>query len=437
MELPTRWFEMKPHPEHQRLKNSKARFAVVPAGRRAYKSELSKRRLIMSALNPYQRYQDARYFAAAPTRLQAKQIFWEDLRRLSPSEFILEESRSELWIRYITGATIHVAGLNVPQRMEGRGWDGGIIDELADCPPHTFEANIRPALADRGGWCWLIGVPNGRGWFYDIYSYARQGDDPEWDAFTWISADVLPDSEIQSARRSMDARTFKEEFEANFLSQSDRVYYAFGHDQNCHRLTYDPSRPLMIHLDFNIAPGVAAITQELFHPRDGHLCTCVIDEVYIEYDSHTEKVCQELASRWRRHENQILVFGDATGGAKTASSVIGSSWDLAKRCLLGHFGGRVKFCIPRENPKVKHRINAMNSRICSSDGKTSLLVDPVKAPHMVKDFEGVGWLPGTTGEIDKAKYPELTHLSDALGYGVHYLYPVDKTSKTEVRHTPL
>jgi hypothetical protein len=44
------------------------------------------------------------------------------------------------------------------------------------------------------------------------------------------------------------------------------------------------------------------------------------------------------------------------------------------------------------------RLNAVNSRLKSAAGDIRLMVDPVKAPHVVKDFEGVRLLEGGSGE---------------------------------------
>ena len=91
-----------------------------------------------------------RYFAAAPTREQAKRIWWNDLKALIRPRWKAKVSETDLYIRTTLGNEIWVIGLDKPQRMEGVPWDGGIIDEYADCKPGTFDANIRPA-----GRAWL------------------------------------------------------------------------------------------------------------------------------------------------------------------------------------------------------------------------------------------------------------------------------------------
>ncbi len=225
-----RWTHFRPHAEQLRLWNDEHRFRIIPAGRRSGKTELAKRHLARSLFRkstpgPH------RFFAAAPTRDQAKRIWWQDLNDLLKPAWKTIVSVSELRIRTVRGTEVWVIGLDKPMRMEGVSWDGGVIDEYADCKPGTFDAHIRPALADRQGWLWLIGVPDVDGpaqveyeRFYDI---AMSGSDPEWAAFHWASADILPADEIASAKRRMDSRLFEQEMLGKFILTGGRAFPRF------------------------------------------------------------------------------------------------------------------------------------------------------------------------------------------------------------------
>src|SRR5919107_4048802 len=101
------------------------------------------------------------------------------------------------------------------QRLSARSAQGRRLGRRFPRKPHqcllTPSPDCPASLADRRGWCWLIGVPEGRNSYWDSYQYAISGADPEWDAFTWISADILPASEIESARRALSAEMFEQE----------------------------------------------------------------------------------------------------------------------------------------------------------------------------------------------------------------------------------
>lgn len=318
---------------------------------------------------------------------------------------------------------IFVVGLDRPERIEGRGWDFGVIDEIANTKQGSWGENIRPALADRGGGAWLIGVPEGRGFYHDLYLRARADDTGEWAAFHWVSADILPPAEIAAARRDLDELTYQQEYEGSFVSFHGRAYPAFSDKTHCAPLAYDATDELALCFDFNTSPGVAAVCQEQVLPN-GLRGTGVIGEVWIPQNSTTLRVCDRLIADWGHHRGRVVCYGDATGGAGGSAKVAGSDWDLIRGKLRPVFGARLSFRVPAANPKERARVNAVNSRLLSMSGEIRLMVDPRRAPHVVTDFEGVRVIEGGAGEIDKKSDPMLTHLVDALGYMVHERFPV-------------
>jgi len=401
----------------------------VPAGRRSGKTELAKRKLVQAATagGPFF---PPRYFAAAPTRDQAKRIWWEDLKLLtSPRVMAKSPSENDLTIYYTSGAQLIVVGMDKPERIEGVPWDGGVLDEFGNMKKKAWQENVRPALADRRGWCWFIGVPEGRNHYYDLDKQAKADDTGEWDSFHWVSADILPREEIEAAKRDLDELTFQQEFEASFVSFEGRAYYPFDERIHTARIRYNPKQPLVFCFDFNVAPGVAAVIQEKTRFDNqglaviGDTISCCISEVYVPRSSNTPVVCKKLIQDYKDHEGLVYCYGDATGGASGSAKVAGSDWDLIKEHLKV-FGDRVNYRVKRSNPSERARVNAVNSRLRSMDGTVRLLVDPGKAPHVVTDFEGTQLIKGGSGEIDKKVAPELSHLTDAIGYYIEYEFPV-------------
>jgi hypothetical protein len=424
MALTPRWTPLRPHPTQIALIESRARFKVVPAGRRSGKTERAKRQLIKSALRARGR-EDPRYFAAAPTRDQAKAIYWEDLKALVPRNLVVDKSETDLMLRLINGAELWVLGLDKPERVEGRPWDGGILDEFANMKPAAWGQNVRPALDTLGrpGWCWLIGVPEGRNHYYDLWKYATSGSDPEWQGFSWHSSDILPPEAIEAAKRQLDELTFQQEYEASFVNFEGRAYYPFTEAEHCARLTYSARNDLVFCFDFNVDPGVCAVAQEQRLPS-GFDGTGIIGEVHIPRNSNTPAVCKKLIQDWGSHEGRVQCYGDATGGSRGTAKVQGSDWDLIAADLGAHFGSRLHLNVGKDNPKERARINAVNARLKATDGSIRLMVDPSKAPETVKDFEGVKLLKGGSGEIDKKDDPRRTHLTDGVGYYVEREFPI-------------
>ena len=69
-------------------------------------------------------------------------------------------------------------------------------------------------------------------------------------------------------------------------------------------------------------------------------------------------------------------------------------------------------------PRVTDRLNSVNASF------NTMVVDP-KCKHLIKDFEQVAVKEGTR-EINKTDNPNLTHMSDAIGYFIDYEFPVRK-----------
>ena len=432
--LTSRWTHLKYHHIQYSLIQHPYRFNVNPAGRRSGKTEIAKRKLVLAAMRGTE-FEDARFFAAAPTRDQAKRIFWDDLKKLTPRWYQPKPpNESELIIYGYNGSIIQVLGMDKPERIEGTPWDGGVLDEFGNMKKSTWGEHVRPALADRSGWCDLIGVPEGRNHYYDLANTAKADKTGEWGYFWWISADILPQSEIEAAKRDLDELTYLQEFEASFVNFQGRTYYPFRDAVHCKRIEYDPKQPLIFCYDFNVAPGVAAVLQEkqVYDLRSrvpiiGESVSGIVGEVYIPRNSNTPLVTNKLITDWGNHDGAIYVYGDATGGADRTSATGGNDWDLVKQILYRHYGqDRVHFRVPLANPSERDRVNSVNSRLQTLTNKIRLIVDPSKAPKTVKDFEGVQCVEGGSGEIDKKKDTALSHLTDAIGYYIHKEFPVKK-----------
>jgi len=231
--LTRRWQVLKPHATQAEYWASPHRFNVVPAGRRSGKTELAKRKLVTRLLEGTA-YDNPRFFAAAPTRDQAKKIYWEDLKRLVPPWFKAREYEGDLIIRTITDAELHVLGMDKPARIEGQPWDGGVLDEYGNMKKDAWEANVRPALSDRKGWCDFVGVPEDGSaenhykmlWDKAVAEMAEKGDASDWGAYTWFSSTVLDAGEVASAKADMHPSMFAQEYEGSWVSWAGTKFFS-------------------------------------------------------------------------------------------------------------------------------------------------------------------------------------------------------------------
>lgn len=393
LKLTPRWQPLRFHSAQCQLQESDARFKIVPAGRRSGKTEIAKRVLVLALWDTRVRprkWDDPRFFAAAPTREQAKRIYWKDLKKLVPPAWKRSTSEVEMTITTKWGAELTVVGLDKPERVEGTPWDGGAVDELANIKPGAWDAHIRPALADRTGWAWLLGVPDmdspGQVEYKRLAEMARSGADPEWACFSWPSADILPAAEVESARRRMDPRLFDQEFGGQFILASGLAFPTFDYrthvnDAEC---VYDPSLPLCLTFDFNVNPMCAGVIQH----RRGKVRPRVIHEFRLP-DSDTNVACDAIID-WMATLKPapigLSIYGDASGSARDSTSGV-SDWHIITKRLKNL---SPRFNVPSSNPPVKDTVNAVRARLKNAAGDVGIVIHS-QARQLIEDFETALW----------------------------------------------
>jgi hypothetical protein len=419
-----RWYKLKDHPVQTALVNDKVRFKVVPAGRRSGKTERAKRFVVREAMQI-----PGPYFVATPTRDQTKRIYWGDLKRLAlTSIYSKKPSESELIIPFPNGSTIHLIGLDKPQRMEGIPWVGGIIDEIADTKEGSWQENISPALdtvnpemPDYRAWCWLIGVPAGLNHYYEMSEYAKKSGDPDWKCYEWHSADILPPDVIKAAKNRLSARQFRQEYEASFETALGKIYEDYA-KANYTTETIKPHEQLMWFHDFNYTPlssGIGVRRGEAFY---------ILDEIILE-SAVARQSALEFVDKFRGHNNKSLVlYGDPAG---RAGEKHGHSSDYTEmEQVLRQNGWKVERKVKNAAPAIKDRQNAVRAKICNANGHVSLFVNRSKCQYVDKGLATVQIKKGSTFlEDDSNKYQ---HITTAIGYCVDYEWPINKVESVFV-----
>lgn len=166
-----------------------------------------------------------RYAYVAPFLSQGKEIAWEYLKRFAEPA-ITDKNESELWVEVCGKARIRIHGADNPDRLRGAYLDGVVLDEYADMRPSVWGEVIRPMLADRQGWGTFIGTPKGRNEFFDIWDRAQK-DEANWFAMMLRASTtgILPQSELDEARRDMTPEQYEQEFECSFEAAILGAYF--------------------------------------------------------------------------------------------------------------------------------------------------------------------------------------------------------------------
>lgn len=379
-----------------------SRFRVVVAGRRFGKTALSTVELIVASVKGREKH----VWYVAPTYKAAKEIAWDMLINEIPRDFIAKTNETSLTVTLKNGSTISLKGAEKPDNLRGRSLDFVVLDEFADMRPEAWFEVLRPSLSDRKGSALFIGTPKGRNHFYDLWT---RGVDKEagWSSyqFTTIEGGNVSQSEIEQAKRDLDERTFNQEYQAQFVNYSGIIYYNFSREESV-RKTVDISDTLHIGMDFNLDPMSAVIAT-----RNGDALH-IIDEIVI-YGSNTDEMVDEILTRYPKQ--RLFVYPDPASRQRKTSA--GGRTDLS---ILQNAGFTVK--VRNSHTSIRDRINAVNSRLKSTDGIRHVYIDP-KCKQVIQSLERQVYKEGTS-QPDKDS--GFDHMNDALGYLIDFLYPIKR-----------
>jgi hypothetical protein len=412
-----RWYKLIDIPEQLRLIHEPRRFKVVPAGRRSGKTERAKRYVVKQAVkNPGELY-----FVAAPTRDQVKKIYWDDLKQLSLSATLPKRpSESDLKIFLPNGSEIHLVGLDKPERIEGIPWTGGVIDEIADAKPHAWQENILPALntvnpsrPEYRAWCWLIGVPDGLNHYYDLAEYAQTSGDPEWGYYHWKSSEVLPADVIESAKRQMGLRQYRQEFEASFETATGRIYADYSPDNYTADEIQPHERLCWMH-DQNYTPLSSAVG--VIRGKSLYL----LDEIVLT-SAVSRQSALEFVEKYKNHQNKhVHIYGDPAGRAGEKHGQESAYREI--ETVLKMSGWAFTRKVKPAHPSIKDRQNSVRAKIKNAAGEVSLYVNPKTAPWCHKGLATVQLQEGSSFQEDQTN--EYQHITTAIGYMVDYEWPI-------------
>lgn len=389
------------------ITDSDARFKVVVAGRRFGKTFLAMRELAKHARLP-----DQTTFYVAPTYRQAKQTVWKPLKaKLQALNWVSKINESDLTIELVNGSTISLRGADKFDSLRGIGLSHLVCDEFSYMKKEAWTEVLRPTLSDTNGSAMFITTPAGQGnWSYDMYQKGQQEDDKEWASwqFTTLEGGRVSEDEIEQARRDLDDRTFRQEYEASFETYSGSIYYNFSTKKHIKQANINLAdiKEISIGCDFNVNPisaGVAIKTQKGLH---------IFDEIII-YSSNTDELVQEIKTRYPG--KRVVIYPDPAGSQRKTSA--NGRTDIS---ILQNAGFTVKY--RHKHPPVRDRINAVNSVLESSDGTIRVQVDP-KCKHIINGLQKQVYKEGTQIPDKDSGHD---HTNDAIGYMIEYMYPIRK-----------
>ena len=421
------------------IASSSSRFKVVAAGRRFGKTVMARAKFVRKAAGAVG---NRRMAYLMPTYRQVRSLVWDFLvERLLDKRWVLPRdiSRTDLSMTLRNGTKLLFRSADNYDTLRGEGLDFVVMDEMPYIDERAWTEVVRPMLATTQGGALFVGSPAGFDHFHGLHLRGPDDQFVNWSSWraTTLDGGWVSQEEIEEARLELDELTFRQEFEADFINFTGAVYYNWDPDQHVVRGlrgVYNKDKPLALCLDFNRAPGVAAVGQEGPMPWDKNLMGLrILSEVHIPRNSTTPRVIEEFAKQYPDQRGRILVYGDASGGAESSKSVEGSDFDLVEAALRQKYGRNYSLRVPKANPMERPRINAVNSYLLNIQGQRRLAVD-AGCTRLIQDFGSVKL--DDKGKIDKSN-PDQTHLTDAVGYMIHYCNPILSADRAEQRKVAL
>lgn len=203
-----------------KILKTNARLNVLACGRRFGKSLLGLQLIADVALT------GAPTHWAAPT-YKILGDAWRDCKDLL-MPVISRVSEQDKRIELVTGGTIEFWTLDGADPMRSRKGKRVFIDEAGMCSELETQWNnaIRPVLTDLEGDAFFAGTPKGRNYFWQLFAKGQDELQKEWSSWQMPSSTnpFLNPDEIEAARLEMPDRSFRQEYQAEFIADSGGVF---------------------------------------------------------------------------------------------------------------------------------------------------------------------------------------------------------------------
>lgn len=214
-----------PHPAQRTILESHARFRVAFCGRRWGKTDADVEAILLgnSALPGALAEPGIYWWVGLSWTAASMKRAWRMLKRHCRGWCDINETRGE--IKLPNGSEIWLRTAEHPEALSGEGVRGLIVDEFSMMQERVWWEHLRPSLSDTLGWALFTGVPKGKNWSWQLWTYEQQGE-PGWKSWQMPTSSnpfILP-SEIEAARRKYPDILFRQEYLAEVLDDAGSVF---------------------------------------------------------------------------------------------------------------------------------------------------------------------------------------------------------------------
>jgi hypothetical protein len=321
----------------------------------------------------------------------------EELMRYSG----IESERANLKDRIITmknTSTIRLGSINQVDSSIGRSYNFIIFDEaaVAEGGKDAFETQLLPTLDRPNSKCLFISTPRGKkNWFAEFYYRGYSADNPRWIS---IQADYLENDranaqDIETARKSISAAKFKQEFEADFNVFEGQIY-KFNNDKCVEDLSYMDwsklDRFAGVDIGFKDPTAFSVIG---FDEKTGHYY--VLDE-YLNSEAKTSDHAVAIKERMTKYEFDTIYVDSAAAQTR--------------------FDWAYEYDIPTIGAK-----KSVNDGIAFVQNivERDLLVVDEKCTHTLAMLDQFRWDDRPLLQQERPVHDQFIHMADALRYAIY------------------
>lgn len=271
-------------------------------------------------------------------------------------------------------------------------------------------------------------------WIYD--EFARKPGKIVLHGASHENADNVLDGYYENMVHSMDADTYSQYVEGNWVSAKDTVYgKSFSEDECVQDLGQVYTEPVMMGMDPGIRSPAVVFFQHLEwchrHKHEGRPtmdCIHVLGEI-VRDDTPIEEMIQLIHKEYERNawkRGDMRIYLDPFGGNQR-DQIAGQT--VAKK--LKDAGFRVVFSYDKRTTNVLNGIRAVSGQLLNVSGQRRLFIDKSLAHdymtprNLIRALQSYRWPERKSGQAIKNEpvHDEASHIMDALRYPIVNLFP--------------
>ena len=315
-----------------------------------------------------------RFAYIAPTYAQGKAIAWDYMKHYAAPIPGATFHESELRVDYPDlgqgRAQVRIFGADNPDSLRGMYFDGVVFDEYGLMRPTIWAEVVLPTLADRQGWAFFIGTPNGKNQFYDIVQKAKS--DPEWFFAEYRASQTgyVSESELEAQRAIQTADQYAQEYECSFEASVKGAVYArelqaVRESGRLTRVPYDPQMAVDTDWDLGMGGSTAIWFSQSTYAGEVRL----ID--YYEASGEGLQHYREVLNRkpytygthWAPHDIEVRELGNGLSRKETAYN-LGLNFQVTPKVSLDDGVHAVRMLLQKcyfDSEKTLHGVECLQN----------------------------------------------------------------------------